>query len=190
MNGDEDLGQDIIMKGEKFHYAENPAKTNQTAAGRYQLAQEQNVQLEWDNPVQGPAEGVLFPQTGHAEHHTTYYAKKSPEVAFIETEGEPGTPVEGVHVIAPIPHQATFTGPSEFAYPNQRTTFYAQTGAVQFDQQNGLWRTFVQTSDDEKKPAKDAGTEPEKVHVLEPIAHQHRANTNQPGPRTTFYGQQ
>ena len=144
MNGDEDLGQDIIMKGEKFHYAENSPKTNSTAAGRYDLAQEQNVQLEWDNPVQGPAEGVLFPQTGHSEHHTTYYAKKSPEVAFIETEGEPGTPVEGVHVLAPIPHQTTFTGPSEFAYPNQRTTFYAQTGAVQFDQQNGLWRSFAQ----------------------------------------------
>jgi len=31
------------------------------------------VQLRWDNPVQGPAEGVLFPQTGHAEHHTTYF---------------------------------------------------------------------------------------------------------------------
>ena len=116
------------MKGEKFHYAENPASSNSTAAGRYHhphpKAQE-NVQLEWDNPVQGPAEGVLFPQTGHAEHHTTYFAKKTPEDAFIETEGEPGTPVEGVHVIAPIPHQTTFTGPSEFAYPNQRTTFYA-----------------------------------------------------------------
>jgi len=24
MNGDEDLGQDIIMKGEKFHYQQQP----------------------------------------------------------------------------------------------------------------------------------------------------------------------
>jgi|TARA_B110000305_G_C19250409_1_gene544462 hypothetical protein len=25
MNGDEDLGQDIIMKGKPFHYNQNPA---------------------------------------------------------------------------------------------------------------------------------------------------------------------
>lgn len=33
----------------------------------------------------------------------------------------------------------------------------------------------------------DLQLEPERVHVLEPIAHQWRANTNLPGPRTTFY---
>mmetsp|Transcript_13459 Transcript_13459/g.22896 ORF Transcript_13459/g.22896 Transcript_13459/m.22896 type:complete len:252 (-) Transcript_13459:43-798(-) len=32
-----------------------------------------------------------------------------------------------------------------------------------------------------------AETEPEGVHVLEPIAYQHRANTNTPNMRTTFY---
>ena len=131
MNGDEDLGQDIIMKGEKFHYAEKPATTNSTAAGRYHLAQEENVQLEWDQPVQGPAEGVLFPQTGLATHHTTFYAKKSPDAAFLETEkdeGASGTPVEGVNVLAVEPHQNSYNGPSWLAYPQgERTTFYAQT---------------------------------------------------------------
>ena len=34
MNGDEDLGQDIIMKGDKFHYnQENQAKLAQFATG-------------------------------------------------------------------------------------------------------------------------------------------------------------
>jgi len=28
MNGDEDLGQDITMKGEKFHYAQNVPQEN------------------------------------------------------------------------------------------------------------------------------------------------------------------
>ena len=36
MNGDEDLGQDIIMKGEKFHYVADPTK-NATDATNVQL---------------------------------------------------------------------------------------------------------------------------------------------------------
>ena len=33
MNGDEDLGQDIIMKGEKFHYNQQPQHLAQFATG-------------------------------------------------------------------------------------------------------------------------------------------------------------
>ena len=33
MNGDEDLGQDITMKGDKFHYAQNQQKLVQFATG-------------------------------------------------------------------------------------------------------------------------------------------------------------
>ena len=31
MNGDEDLGEDITMKGDKFHYIQSGAPTNQEA---------------------------------------------------------------------------------------------------------------------------------------------------------------
>jgi hypothetical protein len=33
----------------------------------------------------------------------------------------------------------------------------------------------------------DGPAAPEKVHVLEPEVYQQAANTNKPGPRTTFY---
>ena len=33
MNGDEDLGQDIIMKGEKFHYDQKPVNNKLFATG-------------------------------------------------------------------------------------------------------------------------------------------------------------
>ena len=169
MNGDEDLGEKITMKGEKFSYAATPISApernrpgaqNSTAAGRYAQVgsqEESNLQLRFVNNAD-PAEGVLFPQTGHAIHHSTYYAKKTPEAMFIQDEGEgsgKGTPVEGVHALAPTEQMATANGPSEFAYPNQRTTFYAQ-------QQGPL-------------------AEPEKVHTLDPkIARTH----------TTFYDKQ
>lgn len=63
-----------------------------------------------------------------------------------------------------------------------------------YNNEAGLWMydtTLIQGDD----AAKDAVVEPvketvypaEKVHILEPIAYQNIANTNKPGPRTTFY---
>ena len=133
-----------------------------------------------------PAEGVLFPQTGHAIHHSTYFAKQSPETAFVGTadEGSAGTPYEGVHTLAPIPQMTTANGPSVFAYPNQRTTFFTQKDGLAeptytMQTAEGIWMTeeaYAQVygdgdKKDEKKAASSAGTEPEKVHSLEPIAY-------------------
>jgi len=59
MNGDEDLGEDIIMKGKPFHY-------NQKA-----LAQ------VTDAPVQDEAEKVSVLQTPIAGGHTSFYAQKN-----------------------------------------------------------------------------------------------------------------
>lgn len=62
MNGDEDLGEDITMKGEKFHYVE---KTN--------------LQLSGDDDAKAPApeaaeaEKVSVLQTPIAKTHTTFY---------------------------------------------------------------------------------------------------------------------
>jgi len=145
------------------------------------------VQLNFVNNAD-PAEGVLFPQTGHATHQTTYYAKQSPETAFVATADEEGsskgTPYEGVHTLAPIPQMTTANGPSVFAYPNQRTTFYAQQDGLAeptytMQTAEGIWMTeesYAQIYGDDKKDEKKAkksteGTEPEKVHSLEPIAY-------------------
>ena len=58
MNGDEDLGQDIIMKGKPFHYD-----------------QQSFVQIE-ESPVSDEAEKVSVLQTPSALGHTTFYAQK------------------------------------------------------------------------------------------------------------------
>ena len=58
MNGDEDLGQDIIMKGKPFHYD-----------------QQSFVQIE-ASPVSDEAEKVSVLQTPSALGHTTFYAQK------------------------------------------------------------------------------------------------------------------
>merc|ERR1711934_167737 len=60
MNGDEDLGQDIIMKGEKFHY-------KQLAQGDDKAA-----------PVEaGGAEKVSVLETPICKSHTTFYGQKN-----------------------------------------------------------------------------------------------------------------
>ena len=60
MNGDEDLGQEITMKGQKFKYAQDHMNV--------QLNQAPFPQYESQAP-----EKVLVPQTTHARYHSTYY---------------------------------------------------------------------------------------------------------------------
>ena len=59
MNGDEDLGQDIIMKGKPFHYDQQASFIQIEAA-----------------PVSDEAEKVSVLQTPVALGHTTFYAQK------------------------------------------------------------------------------------------------------------------
>ena len=58
MNGDEDLGEDIIMKGEPYHY--NQKKLAQIRA----------------DPVSDEAEKVSVLQTPYAGTHTSFYAQQ------------------------------------------------------------------------------------------------------------------
>ena len=60
MNGDEDLGEDIIMKGEPYHY--NQQKKQSLAQGRA-------------DPVDDQAEKVSVLQTPVAGGHTSFYAQ-------------------------------------------------------------------------------------------------------------------
>ena len=60
MNGDEDLGQDIIMKGKPFHYNQE-ASFVQIAA----------------SPVSDEAEKVSVLQTPIAGTHTSFYAQRN-----------------------------------------------------------------------------------------------------------------
>ena len=62
MNGDEDLGEDIIMKGNPFHYDQKKA----TALAQIKEA-----------PVADEAEKVSVLQTPIAGVHTSFYAQKN-----------------------------------------------------------------------------------------------------------------
>ena len=62
MNGDEDLGEDIIMKGKPFHYNQK----NETTL----------VQTS-EAPVSDEAEKVSVLQTPIAGTHTSFYAQKN-----------------------------------------------------------------------------------------------------------------
>lgn len=115
MNGDEDMGEDITMKGEKFHYID---KTN--------------VQLSPDlNPEAGEAEKVSTLQTPSNHVTTTAYAQISPDMAA-EAGG-----AEKVHVLDPGAHRTAANARDAFPDP-YRTAFYAQQ--YSFDNENGLWR--------------------------------------------------
>ena len=61
MSGDENLGQEILMKGNKFNY-------HQSESSLAQVAQAPFPQYESQAP-----EKVLVPQTTHARYHSTYY---------------------------------------------------------------------------------------------------------------------
>jgi hypothetical protein len=62
MNGDEDLGEDIIMKGKPFHYNQAMAQKRASPPGYESVSDE--------------AEKVSVLQTPNAGYRTTYYLGK------------------------------------------------------------------------------------------------------------------
>lgn len=68
MNGDEDLGEDIIMKGKPFHY--NQMKVHEEPAGK----------PPGYEPVTDEAEKVHVLQTPNAGFRTTFYLGKDSKV--------------------------------------------------------------------------------------------------------------
>jgi hypothetical protein len=92
MNGDEDLGEDITMKGDKFHFVQNiqlsaepaaeaaapadakapvPAGTAQPTAG----AAEKKGKVIYDTKGYGPVEKISFFDPKIAKAHTSFYNK-------------------------------------------------------------------------------------------------------------------
>ena len=72
MNGDEDLGVDIKMKGEPFHFEQKAAQTEQKGD-------------DWN--ANGEPEKVSILQTPIAKTHTTFYGEK--DQATPQTEQKP-----------------------------------------------------------------------------------------------------
>ena len=70
MNGDEDLGEDIIMKGEPFHYHQMMAQVGADGDKKAGLVKQEN------SVVSDEAEKVSVLQTPIARVRTTYYAQE------------------------------------------------------------------------------------------------------------------
>jgi len=155
MQGDEDLGEDITMKGDHFHYVqgepvvktvivEPPIHTNVTAppkesiqkngcaAGEtkdydgYCVFEGTNILTGQDN-----TEKVHTLDPKIAREHTTFYNKKQATDALIQLNAEPDEEPEKVHTLDP-------------KIAKERTTFY--------DKQNGVWRLVFAESSLDKTP--------------------------------------
>ena len=78
MNGDEDLGEDITMKGNKFHFNQEPSLVQWDAKGLpaipypAQDAKEGKPKKDWNKGYDAP-EQVLQMDPKIAKHATTFY---------------------------------------------------------------------------------------------------------------------
>ena len=146
MNGDEDLAEDITMKGDKFHYIQKnnstaPVKVSKVAAkteGKPEAAASKCNPGETANAVDGncyfegenvqtyadPPEKVLTVDPKIAKGLSSFYGQTASLVQVSDEEGPKSHNTEKLHVLEPIPAQVASN--SFDAFPNQRTAFYAQ----------------------------------------------------------------
>lgn len=185
MNGDEDLAEDITMKGDKFHYIQKTPteakkvgkKAEPAAAGTCNPGEtasvDGNCYFEGENvqTYADPPEKVLNMDPKIARHGTSFYGQTASLVQVDDEKHE----TEKLHVLEPIPsHVASFLD-----FPNQRTAFYAQLE----DDKPKAYAGHFQSTDEKyvrKYDTKGFGANggAEKVSVPDPrIGHTH----------TTFY---
>merc|ERR1711935_1101668 len=85
MNGDEDLGEDITMKGDKFHFAQHLAQADpeapQTTPGGFKRL---DTWAKYDTKGYGPVEKESFFDPKVAKAHTTFYVQ-SPDLVYSST---------------------------------------------------------------------------------------------------------
>merc|ERR1719424_1396627 len=101
MNGDEDLGEDIIMKGKPFHYNQKLAQGKEapeegSAAEEKAEAKEDSKMAEAEAKATKaktknvePAEKVSVLESAIAKEHTTFYDKQAPKQGeFVQLNGD------------------------------------------------------------------------------------------------------
>jgi len=97
MNGDEDLGEDIIMKGEPYHYNQKMTNSRAQVKGdgeedptladkkeavdeeKMKEAEEKAKKVEVQAKKIGPTEKVSILEPVIASEHTTFYNKQQPK---------------------------------------------------------------------------------------------------------------
>lgn len=167
MNGDEDLGQDIIMKGKPFHYQQvaqasppgyetvddqaEKVSVLQTPNAGYRTTYYGQASPPGYETVEDQAEKVSVLQTPNAGFRTTYYMGKDSKVMNMAQASPPGYET--------VDDQAEKLSVLQTPNAGYRTTYYAQASPPGYE-----------TVDDQA----------EKLSVLQ---------TPNAGYRTTFYGQ-
>merc|ERR1719337_203230 len=179
MNGDEDLGEDIIMKGEPYHYNQRPASKKLFATGMngdedlgediimkgepYHYNQRQSL-AQW-NPVEVPTTGALPACHGNNGPDGVNCAREACSGTNGPVDGPSGTPCTRDEP-ASIPHYIT---DPEAGRPYQTSGDITATSPEATSAHS--WpasQTFVQMKDDAVSP------EAEKVSVLQtPYGHTH-----------------
>ena len=68
MNGDEDLGEDITMKGDKFHFVQNLAQAPKSGSSG-------GTAIVYDTTGYGPVEKLSFFDPKITKAHTSFYSQ-------------------------------------------------------------------------------------------------------------------
>lgn len=171
MNGDEDLGQDITMKGDRFHYAQNLAQWTPlevaTAAADLPICTGTNgpvgvnCKREACTGTNGPMDGPASSGCVRAEPDAIPHYNEDP------TQGRPYATTGDITNTEQVPSPAPYAGQNSATFAQ----LIAEDEAAPAAKKNRPGKT-----NDEIIPA-----HPEKVSTLEtPHARSH----------TTFYGQQ
>jgi len=196
MNGDEDLGEDITMKGDKFHFIQN-----------------ENVQLEAEPAAKASGTGIIYSTAGYSEPdkvHTLDPKITKAHSTFSLSQAEPAAKASGtgivystvgysepdkVHTLDPKITKAHSTFSLSQAEPAANATAGAKADYPAPEKVHTLdpkiakaHTTFYGKQLSQAEPATEAPVAakadypaPEKVHTLDPkIAKAH----------TTFYNQQ
>ena len=163
MNGDEDLAEDITMKGDKFHYVQRnvttPADTKKVGKKADPAKEEKK---------EAPKEEAKEAKAAPAEAAPTAATSCNPgETASVD--GNCYFEGEAVQVRADPPEKVLQMDPK---IARHGTSFYGQTASL------------VQIADEGA-----AKHETEKTHVLEPIPSHIASFNDFPNQRTAFYAQ-
>jgi len=141
MNGDEDLGQDITMKGEKFHYNQWNPVVVKTKPGDLPVCHGTNGPVGV-NCQAAPCDGTNGPKDGESGTPCIMDQPKSiPKYSTEPTAGQPyadtgNLPVKGItfkSLAEPVANATTFAEPvanaTAFAEPVANATAFAEPAA-------------------------------------------------------------
>ena len=151
MNGDEDLGQDIIMKGKPFHYNQALSQDGDEAAEKAEAKEEDKMKeadakaAKVDAPGKkiGAPEKVSVLETVICKDHTTFYDKQAPKKDNLVQVEDEDKGVKGYESVSPEAEKVSVLDIGEVTRSNTkemvpgpyRTAFY-----VQVDEESGVWR--------------------------------------------------